>query len=168
MILYTRSEIRRTHFHIFQHVYIGQMILWSAIWFFQGEISDFLSNIFYYYCSYSLIFFLRQYASGCQRAIIMNSKGFLSKSTQNHQTTDRINSKNNLCGREPRGGFLCMACEIHLCLTSISWLLRGTGWRATGKYITGWISCNCLSWFLTHCGCSCAVVVIKITTVQQT
>lgn len=58
MILYTRSEIRRTHFHIFKHVYIGQTILWSAIWFFQGEISDFLSNIFYYYyCSYSLIFF---------------------------------------------------------------------------------------------------------------
>lgn len=61
-----------------------------------------------------------------------------------------------------------MACEIHLCLTPVSCLLRGTGQGRDGETHPGCFNWSCLSQFLIPSGSSCAVVVMTITTVQWT
>lgn len=164
---YTYDQILEKHIFMFFSMYGSDDTL-SAIWFF--KVKYLTSWVIYFNIiadSHEFFYFLK---TVCIRPPEGNHRKQwrLSKRTQNHQTIDTINSKKNLCGKEPRGGILCMACEIYWCLTSISWLLRGAGWGETGKYITGCFSCNCLSQCLTHCGCSNAVVVKKIATVQQT
>lgn len=109
-----------------------QMMLYQPFDFWRWN-THLISCIIYFITADAQVFTLwRKYTSDHQRAIILNSKGFPKEQTIS--ATAIINSKNNLCGKEPRWGVICMACEIQSCLTSISCLLRMI--RGSGKYIT--------------------------------
>lgn len=160
LIFYRRSEIGRTHLHISQHVQLRWYSISHLI--LQIDISDFLSNYFIIIADTHYFFiFWGQCASGHQRAIIQNSKGFPKEHTATPLLiTDEINSKSNICGKEPRRGVLCMVCKINLCLTLLLVCWEGLGRGKTGKYITDCSNdCSRLS------QCACAAVVKKTTSV---